>query len=57
MSEGGECEAAVTARTRCGWVTLGECDQLLYGKRLPVKQKWAVHNNYVRPAIIYGSEA
>ena len=28
----GECEAAVTARTRCGWVRFGWCDELLYGR-------------------------
>ena len=29
MSAGGGCEAAVTARTRCGWVTFMECGELL----------------------------
>ena len=31
VSTGGWCEAAVTAG-RCGWVKLGECRDLLYGK-------------------------
>ena len=31
VSEGGGCEAAATARTRCGWVELKECGELLYG--------------------------
>ena len=45
------CEAAVTDRTRCGWV---KCGELLYGMRFPIKLKGAVC--YVRPAILYGSE-
>ena len=49
--------AAVTARTRCGWVKFRECGELLYGTGFPLKQKGAVHRNYVRPAILYGSEA
>ena len=31
-SVGGGCEAAVTARTRCGWIKFRECGELLYGK-------------------------
>ena len=31
VSAGGGCEAAVTVRTRCGWVALRECGELLYG--------------------------
>ena len=34
-----------------------ECGELLYGRRLPPKLKGAVHKSYVRPAILYGSEA
>ena len=57
VSEGGRCEADVTARTRCGWVTFGECGELLYGRRFPLKLKGAVYKSYARPAILYGSEA
>ena len=57
VSAGGVCEAAVTARTRCGWVKLRECGELLYGRRFPLKLKGAVYNSYIRPAILYGSEA
>ena len=39
---GGGCEAAVTARTRCGWVKLRECGELLYDRRFPLKLKGAV---------------
>ena len=54
MSAGGGCEAAVTARTRCGWVELRECGE--YGRRFPLMVKGAVYKSYVRPAILYGSE-
>ena len=39
VSAGGGCEAAVTARTRCGWVNFGECGELLYGRRFPLMLK------------------
>ena len=57
MSASGGCEAAVTARTRCGWGELMECCELLYGRRFPPKLNGAFHKSYVRPAILYGSEA
>ena len=57
VSASGGCEAAVTARTRCGWAELRECGELLYGRRFPLKLKGAVNKCYVRPAILYGSEA
>ena len=47
----------MTARTRCGWVKLRECGELLYSRRFPLRLKEDVHMNYVRPAIMYGSEA
>ena len=37
VSAGGGCEAAVTARTRCGWVKFRECGKLLYGRKFPLK--------------------
>ena len=30
---------------------------MLYGRRFPLKLKWAVYRSYVRPAILYGSAA
>ena len=56
-SAGGGSEAAVTARTRCGWVKLRECSELLYGRRFPLKLKGAVYKRHVRAAILYESEA
>ena len=57
MSAGGGCEAAVTARSRCGWVKFRGCGELLYGMRFSLKQKEVVYGSYVRPAILYGGEA
>ena len=50
------CQAAVTTITRCGWVMHRECGELLYGRGFALRQKGAVYNSYVRPAILYGSE-
>ena len=57
VSAGGGCEAAVTARTRCWWAKLRECGELLHGRKFLLKLKLAVYKSYVRPAILYGSEA
>ena len=57
VNAGGECEAAVTARTRCGWVEHRECGELLYGRRFTLRLKGAVYKSYVRPATLYGSQA
>ena len=54
---GGGYDAAVTATTRCGWVKFMECSELLYGRRFPLRLKGAVYKRYVRPVILYGSEA
>ena len=51
VSADGECEAAVTALTRCWWVKFSKCG------RFHIKQKGAVYASYVSPAILYGSEA
>ena len=32
LSAGGGCEAAVTVRTICGWVTIRECSELLHSR-------------------------
>ena len=53
----GGCEAAVTGRTRCGWVKFRECNELLYGRRFPLKLKGAVYESYVRPSVLYGCES
>ena len=53
----GGCEVAVTARTICGWVKFGECGELLYGCRFPLRLIETVYKSYVWPAILYGCEA
>ena len=52
---GGGCEAAVTARTKSGWVKFRECRELLYGRIFPLWLKWAVYGSYVMTAILYES--
>ena len=47
----------MTTRTRCGWVKLLECSELLCGRRFPLMLSGAVYGSYVRPAMLYGSEA
>ena len=53
LSTGGGCEAALTARTRCGWAKFKECGELLCGKKFSPKLKRAVYKRYARPAILY----
>ena len=53
----GGCEAAVTAKTRCGWVKFRECSELLHCRRCPLRLNVAVHRSYIRSSILYGSEA
>ena len=57
MSAGGGCEVVVTARTRCWLVKFREFSQLLYGRIFSLKMKGAVCGSYVRPVMLYGSEA
>ena len=45
VSAGGGCETAVTSRKRCGWVKLRECDELLYGRIIPLKLKASVYES------------
>ena len=47
----------MAARTRCGCVNFMECGELLYGRRFPLGLKGAVYKSYIRPAILYESEA
>ena len=57
VSAVGGCEAAVAATTRSRWAMHRECGELLCGRRFLLKLKGAVHKSYIRPAILYGSEA
>ena len=57
VSEGGGCEAAVTARARCGWMKFMECGEFLHERRFHLKLNVAVYQSYVRPEILYEGEA
>ena len=39
------------------WVKFFECSEMLHGRIFPLELKGAVYKSYVRPAILYGSEA
>ena len=43
VSAGGGCVVVVTARIRCWWVKFGERDELLYGRRFPLRLNGAVY--------------
>ena len=49
-------EAAVTARTRIGWIKFRECGELLYVRKLSLKMKRRIFQSCVRSAMLYGSE-
>ena len=52
----GGCEAAVTARTRCRWVKVRECVELLYVRSFHLRFRGAVYKSYIRLAMLYESE-
>ena len=56
VSAGGGCEAALTARTRCGWVEFRECGELLNCMRIPLRLKGTVYKSYIKPVILCRSE-
>ena len=49
-------EAAVTARTRIGWIKFRACGELLYGRKFSLKNKGRIYQSCVRSAMLYGSE-
>ena len=56
VSAGGGCEAAVTARTRCGCAKFRESGELLQCRRFYLKLKRTAYRSDVRPAILHESE-
>ena len=56
INASGECEVAVTARVRAGWKKFRECEEILRGRRFPLKIKGKVYRCCIRPAILYGSK-
>ena len=49
---GGGCEAAITARARCGCIKFRECGEFLYGRRFPLRLKGTACKSFVRSAIL-----
>ena len=49
-------EAAVTVRTRIGWIKFRECGELLYGRKFSLKMKGKIYQSCVRSAMLYGSK-
>ena len=43
LNASGRSEAAVTARTRIGWIKFGEYGELLYGKKFSLKMKGRIY--------------
>ena len=55
VSSGGGCVAAVTSRTRLGWVKFRECHDLLCGRKFHLRIKGIGYKSCVRSAMLYGS--
>ena len=55
LNASGRSEAAVTARTRIGWIKFRECGELLCGKKFSLKMK-KIYQSCVRSAMLYGNE-
>ena len=51
------CEAAVTARSRIGWIKFMECSEIVKGRRFSLKTKGKVYKSCVRSVMLYRSEA
>ena len=56
LDASGGSEAAVTARTRIGWIKFRECGELLYGRKFLLKMKGRIYQSCIRSAMLYGSE-
>ena len=52
----GGCEAEVTARVRAGRKKFRESEELLRGRRFPLKIKGKFYCCCIRPMVLYGSE-
>ena len=56
LNASGGSEAAVTARTRIGWIKSRECGELPYGRKFSLKIKGRIYQSCVRSAMLSGSE-
>ena len=48
LNASGRSEAAVTARTKIGWIKFRECGELLYGRKFSLKMKERIYQSRVR---------
>ena len=56
LNASGGSEAAVTGRTRIGWINFREFGELLYGRKFSLKMKERIYQSCVRSAMLYESE-
>ena len=56
INASGGCKSAVTARVRAGWKKFRECEEVLRGRRFPLKIKGKVYRYCIRPAILCESK-
>ena len=57
MNASGRSEAAMTARTRIGWIKFREYGELVHWRKVLLKIKGRLYQSRVRSAMLYGSEA
>ena len=56
LKASGGSEAAVTARTRIGWIKFRKFVELFYGRKFLLKMKGRIYQSCVRLAMLYGSD-
>ena len=56
LNASGRSEAAVTAKTRIGWIKFRENGELLCKRKFSLKIKERIYQSCVRSAMLYGSE-
>ena len=49
----GGCKAAVTAKTRIGWIKFREYSEILKGKKFSIKMKRKIYKSCVRSTLLY----
>ena len=56
LNASGGSEAAVTARTRIGWMKFRECGKFLYGRKFLLKMKGRIYQSWAISAMLHRSE-
>ena len=56
LNASGGSKAAVTARTRIGWIKFREYGELLRRRKFSLKMKGKIYQSCVRSAMLYGSK-